>query len=294
MSGGAKQNVGIADRLGAHAGAHRVADHAADARVGPAVRLQGRGVIVRLDLEHHIVLVVEADDAGVVAENTHAPIVRAKVLADLLRGGKDRFAEHVLKISLARIVAIADPAGKRLVAAMLAPGLGDGFQLGVGRVAAELLEMGLDGLHFDQRQIKLSAAAQDPQGLIVHCADRHGGQAKVVGGAQCQMTESQGANDHLLDGVVGQDFCISVSTRSEASPSIQYFFSVRTTSAFSPKSPIADITLWATGSITPGLGSTWIRRTGEGEKGRGGDGERGGQGNAEFSLSAFLPTFSGG
>ena len=90
---------------------------------------------------------------------------------------------------------------------MLAPGLGDGFQFGVGRIAAELLEMGLDGLHFDQREIKLPPAAQDPQGLVVHRADRHGGQAEVVGSAQFQVTEAQGADDHLLDGVVGQDLC---------------------------------------------------------------------------------------
>ena len=56
---------------------------------------------------------------------------------------------------LAVLVAIADPAGQRLVAAMLAPGLGDRFQFDVGRIAAELAEMGLDRLHFDQRQIKL-------------------------------------------------------------------------------------------------------------------------------------------
>ena len=142
---------------------------------------------------------------------------------------------------------------------MLAPGLGDGFQFGVGRVAAELLEMGLDGLHFHQREIKLSLAAQDPQGLVVHRADRHGRQAEVVRSAQFQMAEAQGADDHLLDGVVGQDFCaLSVPTRSGSRPSIQYFFSVRTTSAFSPKSSIADITLWATGSMTPGLGRTWM------------------------------------
>ena len=94
---GEAEDVGIADRLGAHAGAHRVADHAADARVGPAVGLQGRGVIVRLDLEDHVVLVVEADHAGVVAEDAHAPVVGPRSSADLLRGGEDRLAEHVLE-----------------------------------------------------------------------------------------------------------------------------------------------------------------------------------------------------
>ena len=58
---------------------------------------------------------------------------------------------------------------------------------------------------------------------------------------------------------LARTFAHSVPTRSAGRPSIQYFFSVRTASAFSPKSAIADITLWATGSITPGLGSTWTK-----------------------------------
>ena len=74
------------------------------------------------------------------------------------------------------------------------------------------------------------------------------------------MPEIQRPDDHLLDGVVGQHFAAEHGDMVVGSPSIQYFFSVRTTSAFSPKSAIADITLCATGSITPGLGRTWMRR----------------------------------
>ena len=44
------------------------------------------------------------------------------------------------------------------------------LQLDVGRVAAERLEMGLDGLHFGQRQIELPLAAQPLQGRVVHRA----------------------------------------------------------------------------------------------------------------------------
>ena len=51
----------------------------------------------------------------------------------------------------------------------------------------------------------------------------------------------------------------SSASRSSGRPLIQYFFSVRTASAWMPKSAMAAITLWATGSITPGLGSTWIQ-----------------------------------
>ena len=45
------EDVGVADRLGAQAGAHRVADHAAEPGVGPAVGVDRRGVVVGLDLE---------------------------------------------------------------------------------------------------------------------------------------------------------------------------------------------------------------------------------------------------
>ena len=202
---GEAEDVRIADRLGAHAGAHRVADHAADARIGPAVGLQGRRVIVRFHLENHVVLVVEPDHARVVAEDAYAPIVETQLFADFLRGGENRLLEHVLEAALARSVAVADPPRQRLVAAMLAPGLGDSLQLGVGRIAVELLKIGLDGLHFHQRQIELSLAAQDLQGLVVHRADRHALQAKDVGSAQFQVAETQGADNHLLDGIVGQD-----------------------------------------------------------------------------------------
>ena len=60
------EDVGVADRLGPQPGPERVADHAAQARVGPAVGVDGRGMVVRLDLEADVVLVVEPDDAGVV------------------------------------------------------------------------------------------------------------------------------------------------------------------------------------------------------------------------------------
>ena len=87
---------------------------------------------------------------------------------------------------------------------MLAPGLGERFQFGVGRVAAELAEMGLDGLHFGQRQIKLPFAAERLQCRVVHRADRHRRQAEPIGRAEFQMPERQRPDDDLLDGVVGQ------------------------------------------------------------------------------------------
>ena len=56
-------------------------------------------------------------------------------------------------------IAVVDPPGQRLVAAMLAPRLGDRLQLHVGRVAVQRAKMGLDRLHLHQRQIKLPLEA---------------------------------------------------------------------------------------------------------------------------------------
>ena len=203
---GEAEDVGVADGLGAHAGAHRVADHAADARVGPAVGFEGRGVVVGFDLEDDVILIVEADDARVVGEDAYAPIVLAQLLADFLGGGEDRLAEHVVEVALAVGVAIVDAAGERFVAAMLAPGLGDGFQFHVAGIAVEGAEMGLDRPHFGQREVELAFAAEAFEGGVVHRADGHGGEAEFVGRTELQPIEAQRADDHLLDGVVGQHF----------------------------------------------------------------------------------------
>ncbi len=198
------ENVGVGDRLGAHSGTHRVADHAADARVGAAVRLQGRRMVVRLHLEDHVVAVVEADDSGVVLEDAYAPVVLARRLAYLHRGVEDRLAEHILEGSFAVRVAVADPPGQRLVAAMLAPGLGDRFQFDVGRVALERLEMGLDCPHLDQREVKLTFQGQPLERFVVELPDGYGDQLEIVRRADLQMLEFQRPDDDLLDCVVGQ------------------------------------------------------------------------------------------
>ncbi len=121
--------------LCAHARAHRIADHPADAGICPAVRLQCRGMVMGLDLENHVVLLVEADHAGVVRKHAHAPIVHAQLFPDFLRGGENCFLEHVLEMPLDLVVVIMNLSGKSFVAAMFAPGLGDGFQFYVGRIA---------------------------------------------------------------------------------------------------------------------------------------------------------------
>ena len=130
---GEAEDVGVADRLGAQAGAERIADDAAEAGVGAAVGLDGRGMVVRFDLEADVKLVVETHDAGVVLEDADAPVVGAEPAADLLRGAEDRFLEQIVDAPAVEI----DLALERLVRAVFRPGLGQRFQFDVGRIAAQ-------------------------------------------------------------------------------------------------------------------------------------------------------------
>src|SRR5690606_8363045 len=113
----------IADRPRAQPRPERVADHAANAGVRPAIRFNRRGPVMRLDLEADVELLVERHHAGVVLEDAHAPVVGAESFADLLRGGEDRLLQHVAEGLLSPVVAIANPPGERLMAAVFAPGL---------------------------------------------------------------------------------------------------------------------------------------------------------------------------
>ena len=85
------EDVGVADRLGALPGAQGVADHAAQARVGAAVGVDRRGVVVGFDLEAHVVVVVEPHDAGVVGKDAHQPVA-----AQVVRRLEDRLLEQVV------------------------------------------------------------------------------------------------------------------------------------------------------------------------------------------------------
>ena len=116
-------------------------------------------MIVRLDLEDHVVLVVEADDAGVVLEDADAPVASP--------GGARIFCVAAKIVSLSMFSNCrspsgpgSDPPGQRLVAAMLAPGLGDRLQLHVGGVALERTKVTLDRLHLRQREAQLALTAE--------------------------------------------------------------------------------------------------------------------------------------
>ena len=199
------ENVRVGDRLGAHSCPHRVTDDAADPRVGAAVGLQRGRVIVRFHLEADVVLVVERHDARIILEDAHAPVFFAEVFADLLCRGENRFLQHILEDDLLLAVPVRNAAGQGFVGAVLAPGLRDGFQLDVGRVAVQLLEVLLDRLHLDQREVKLAFEREGFQLVVVHRADRDDHEVEVVRTADFEVLERERAFHDLLDRVVGED-----------------------------------------------------------------------------------------
>ena len=128
------EDVGAGDRV--VSGTEDVADHAADAGVGPAERLDRGRVVVGLGLQRQGAPGLERDDAGVAHE----------------RRDDERSVDRVGRVpqSLQQRGSLVTGRGgdsrpERLVSTVLAPGLSDRLELDIGRVAALVLEPGLQG-----------------------------------------------------------------------------------------------------------------------------------------------------
>ena len=89
-------------------------------------------------LKQTLILVVEPNDAGIVREDADAPVVRAELLANLLRGGEDRFLEQIVMCVSTRPAFERDRALECLVRAVFRPGLRERLQLDVGRLPAQI------------------------------------------------------------------------------------------------------------------------------------------------------------
>ena len=146
-------------------------------------------MIVRFDFEDDVVFVIKSNDPGVVFKHADAPVVVAQITSNLLRGGEDRFLEHVLETLLAVLVAISDSARERLVAAMLAPCLGDRFQFRIRRISPEVTEILLNRLHFDQRKIELTLTTESSESFVVQIEDGDVNQLELVGSAKLESIE---------------------------------------------------------------------------------------------------------
>ncbi len=189
------EHVGIADRLGAQAGAERIANHPAKTRIRTAVRVDRRGVVVGFDLETNVKMIIEPDDSGIITENTHQPIA-----GQLVRRTKDRLLEQIVD----RLAVEADQAAERLVRTVLAPGLCHGFELAIRGLAADLGEVALDRSHLGETQCELSAAADGAQLVVAFSANRNFDSLHRIGMPLPQTRESERSTNRELDGVVGQ------------------------------------------------------------------------------------------
>ena len=74
---GKTENIGIADWFRAQAGAQGIADDATDPRICAAIRLDGRGVIVRLHFEADVEAIIKANNAATTMGNWVTPSKRA-------------------------------------------------------------------------------------------------------------------------------------------------------------------------------------------------------------------------
>ncbi|KAF5037391.1 hypothetical protein DSECCO2_565120 [anaerobic digester metagenome] len=179
--GGEAEHVGVAQEVGAHARAHGVAVHADDAGQCSAVWVQGRGAVVGLDLDADVHVVAEADDAGVVLEHGQAEIVLAHALAKLLRAALDEGLVEAVDLGRGAVLAVlvGDAGAEDLVLAVLGPGLGQAFELGVrgrggqalGLAVGDDLGAGVvvpDAAHLFEAQRQGVLAAQAHEGLVVH------------------------------------------------------------------------------------------------------------------------------
>ena len=86
--------IGVADRLGPEPRPERIANHAPEPCIRAAIGIDGRRMIVRLNLEADVVRVIKPDHPGVVAEDAHEPVA-----AQFTRRAEDCLLEQVVNRS---------------------------------------------------------------------------------------------------------------------------------------------------------------------------------------------------
>ena len=191
------EHVGGSDGLGGKAGAHHVSDASTNAGGRAAVGFDGGRVVVRLHLDAHGMRFVEGDHARVVHEHAQAPIdgARLRRIHQLMRGcghGVLQQVVHHQRVTVARMpggqtrarkqrwrarrkpmLGVAHAALQRLVNAVLAPGLRDGLQFDLARLAALAAVLRLHGAHLVQVQEQVCLAAQALKRSVIQIAQRH-------------------------------------------------------------------------------------------------------------------------
>ena len=119
---------------------------------------------------------------------------------ELPGGAQDGLLEQVVDRRPLEI----DPRLEGLVRAVLAPGLGQRLELAVGRIAAEPGEVVLDRPHLGQAQRELARPAQIDERASSSAPSGTSTRWNVYAWPWPRWSSVKGADDGLLDGVVGQ------------------------------------------------------------------------------------------
>ena len=198
------EDVEVGNRLRPEAGAEDIADHPAEASGSTAVWLDRRGMIVSLDLDADVVIAVEADDAGVVAEHAHAPVAPAERLTDLARRGKHRLFQEVVIADGAVGPLVVDRAAEGFVAAVLAPGLGDRLELDLERRPAERGEVIAHGAELKGGKGQTALAAQLRQRRVVEPVEGNRDLGERPGATTGEGPQRQRTDNDVVDRLAGQ------------------------------------------------------------------------------------------
>ena len=193
------------------------------------------------------------------SSNRTTPALSLKTLTSQSRfRSRGRLEDRLLEQVVDRPALEVDPPRERLVRAVLAPGLGEGLELAVGGVAAELAEMAPGSARISARLSESWPDLLRPiERRVVQSADRAPRPAEVVGLALAEVVERQGADDGLLDGVVGQD---PLDQPGEGVGRARRRGRSGSSGRWRPRSRGRGgrrEALSASGSVTPGLGRTW-------------------------------------
>ena len=185
------EHVCVEDRLRTESCAERISDDAAYAGARAAVGLDGRGVVVGLDLETDVVPVVELDDPRVVLKYGHTP-----GSVQLLRDPEDGASQQVLDDLPIEL----DAAPERLVHTVFRPRLRERLQLRVRRVPAEPGEVFPDRMHLYKTQRKLPLPADAFERRVVRSEQIHLHRRELI--MDTGWRAILGPNDDVLDHLV--------------------------------------------------------------------------------------------
>ena len=166
-----------------------------------------------LGLDGEVEPVVEGHDAGVVDEGAADPR-----RPDGVGGGPQVGVQEA--VDIAGRGGDAGPEG--LVGAVLAPGLGQGLQLGVGGIATLGGEPLLDGHHLVSGQAEAADPADLQQGVVVQLAegDDPGGERRgpEIGVGRGQVADGPPLDDGVVQHLVGQQLELVVGQEAVDHP----------------------------------------------------------------------------